>query len=156
MSTRVDVPVRDAGSGRACRPRDDGQMSEALTGRKVLVTGASPGIGAAIAEATVGAGGRVALLARSADTIRAQADRLGDAAVAAAADVTDAEELAAAIGDAVEQMGGLDAVVCSAGVVRPGGIFESAPPDWQLMFDVNVLGVLHTVYGALDRLRAFD
>lgn len=127
-----------------------------MAGRKVLVTGASSGIGAAIAEAVVQAGGRVALTARSADLIEQQASRLGDAAIAAPCDVTDAEALAATIADAAERMGGLDAVVCSAGVVRPGGIAESTPADWQAMFDVNVLGVLHTVRGALEHLRAAD
>ncbi len=131
-------------------------MNDSLVGRKVLVTGASSGIGAAVAEAIVGAGGKVALLARSADTVGAQADRLGDAAIAAPADVTDADGLAAAIGDAAERLGGLDAVVCSAGIARPGGILDSSPTDWQTMFDVNVLGVLHTVHGALDQLRASD
>ncbi len=131
-------------------------MNDSLVGRKVLVTGASSGIGAAVAEAIVSAGGTVALLARSADTVRAQADRLGDAAIAAPADVTDAEGLAVAIGEAAERLGGLDAVVCSAGIARPGGILDSSPTDWQTMFDVNVLGVLHTVHGALDQLRASD
>ncbi len=131
-------------------------MNESLVGRKVLITGASSGIGAAVAEAIVGAGGTVALLARSADTVAAQADRLGEAAIAAPADVTDADAVAAAIGDAAERLGGIDAVVCSAGIVRPGGILESSPDDWQTMFDVNVLGVLNTVHGAIDRLRASD
>lgn len=120
------------------------------------MTGASSGIGAAIAESVVEAGGEVALVARSAETVERQADRLGDAALAAPADVTDPEALAVAIGDAAARMGGIDAIVCSAGVVRPGGIRESTPSDWRAMFDVNVLGVLNTVHGALDLLRAAD
>lgn len=131
-------------------------MTGQLTGRKVLVTGASSGIGAAIADAVVEAGGRVALVARSADRIAQQAERLGGAAVAAPADVTDPDVLAATIGDAAEQMGGLDAVVCSAGIVRPGGISDSSPADWQAMFDTNVLGVLNTVHGSLERLRTAE
>ncbi|NNE11718.1 MAG: SDR family oxidoreductase [Ilumatobacter sp.] len=146
-------------SGSTDTPTDtptDGFDAGSLAGRHVLVTGASSGIGAAIAESIVGAGGRVALTARSRDTIEQMAERLGDAAVAAPADVTDADELAAAIGDAADRLGGLDAVVCSAGLVRPGGIGDSAPADWQAMFDVNVLGVLHTVHGALGRLRTAE
>ncbi len=127
-------------------------MTGELAGRRVLVTGASSGIGAAIADAVVEAGGQVALVARSADAIARQAARLGEAAVAAPADVADADALAVTIREAAEQMGGLDAVVCSAGIVRPGGIADSSPSDWQAMFDVNVLGVLNTVHGSLDDL----
>ena len=129
-------------------------MSADLNARRVLITGASSGIGAAIAEAVVNAGGSVGLMARSAEAIDELADRLGERAVSAPADVTDAEAVAAAIERAAEAMGGLDAVVCSAGLVRPGGIRASAPDDWQTMFDVNVLGVLNTVHGALGRLDA--
>jgi NADP-dependent 3-hydroxy acid dehydrogenase YdfG len=127
-----------------------------LQGRKVLVTGASSGIGAAVAEAIVEAGARVALVARSADTVRQQASLLGAAAVAAPADVTDHEALGETIQEAADEMGGLDAVVCSAGIVRPGGIKDSGPDDWQVMFDVNVIGVLNTVHGALDHLTAAE
>ncbi|MFW2332429.1 SDR family oxidoreductase [Ilumatobacter sp.] len=127
-------------------------MTGELAGRRVLVTGASSGIGAAIADAVVEAGGQVALVARSADAIARQAARLGEAAVAAPADVADPDALAVTIREAADRMGGLDAVVCSAGIVRPGGIADSAPSDWQAMFDVNVLGVLNTVHGSLDDL----
>ena len=129
-------------------------MSADLNERRVLITGASSGIGAAIADAVVGAGGTVALMARSADAIDELANRLGERAVGAPADVTDAEGVAAAIERAADAMGGLDAVVCSAGLVRTGGIRASGPDDWQTMFDVNVLGVLNTVHGALGRLDA--
>ncbi|MCB0965946.1 MAG: SDR family NAD(P)-dependent oxidoreductase [Ilumatobacter sp.] len=131
-------------------------MAGALTGRRVLITGASSGIGAAVADAVVAAGGRVALVARSADALAEQADRLGDAAIAAPADVTEPADLAAAIEQAAERLGGLDAVVCSAGIVRTGGVLASSPDDWQAMFDVNVLGVLNTVHGAVERLRSAD
>mgnify|MGYP001822385365 CR=1 FL=1 len=122
----------------------------------MLVTGASSGIGAAIAGAIVDAGGRVALVARSVDAVERHAAALGGAAIAAPVDVTDPDALAATIVDAAERMGGLDGVVCSAGIVRPGGIADSSPSDWQAMFDVNVLGVLNTVKGALDHLRVAD
>jgi len=129
-------------------------MSGSSSGRRVLVTGASSGIGSAIAEAIVADGGRVTLLARSTDTLAEQADRLGDAAVAVPADVTDPDALATAIRRGATAMGGLDAIVCSAGLVRPGGLATTEPADWKAMFDVNVLGVLNTVHGALGHLRA--
>lgn len=131
-------------------------MSSPLDGRRILVTGASSGIGAAIARAVVDAGARVALVARSADELDRLASDLGAAAIAVPADVTDAPALAESIAGAAGRLGGLDGLVCSAGVVRPGGIRDTEPDDWQLMFDVNVLGVLNTVHGALDHLAAAD
>ena len=95
-------------------------MTAAMAGRKVLVTGASSGIGAAIADAIVADGGRVALVARSAATVEQQAGRLGDA-VAAPADVTDAATLADTIRRAAGEMGGLDAVVGWPGSSDPEG-----------------------------------
>ncbi len=127
-------------------------MSGSSSGRRVLVTGASSGIGSAI----VADGGLVTLLARSTDTLAEQADRLGDAAVAVPADVTDADALATAMRRGATPMGGLDAIVCSAGLVRSGGVATREPADWKAMFDVNVLGVLNTVHGALGHLRAAD
>lgn len=133
---------------------DDLVMTEPLRDRRVLVTGASSGIGAAIAAAVVDAGGRVALVARSADKLADVADRIGGDAVTAPADVTDPEALTTAVTTAADRLGGLDAVVCSAGVVHPGGMLDTSPSDWEAMFDVNVLGVLNTVHAALPQLRA--
>lgn len=124
-----------------------------LTGRRILVTGATSGIGRATAQAVVAAGGQVALLARSTDQIEALAGELGGAATAAPGDVTAPTSTADAVAAAVDGMGGLDGVVCSAGAVRPGGILGTTPEDWRLTFDVNVLGVLHVVHAALPHLR---
>lgn len=121
--------------------------------RRVLVTGASSGIGAAAARSIVDAGGTVALMARSADVLRSLADDLGDHAVAVPADVTDAETLDDALTVVEEELGGLDGVVNAAGVVRPGGIDRTGPDDWKLMFDVNVLGLLNVTHAALPLLR---
>jgi len=125
-----------------------------LLDRRVLVTGATSGIGRATAEAAVAAGAQVALVARSADDVAALASELGPAAHAAPGDVTDPDRVGASVATAVEAMGGIDAVICSAGAVRPGGILDTGPEDWKATFDVNVLGVLHTVGAALPHLRA--
>lgn len=125
-----------------------------LAGRRILITGATSGIGRATAEAVVAAGGAVALLARSETEVGALADQLGEAAVAAPGDVTDDGSVAAAVDVAATGLGGLDGVVCSAGAVRPGGILQTTPDDWRATFEVNVLGVLHVVGAALPHLRA--
>ena len=120
------------------------------------MTGASSGIGEAIADAIVEAGGSVALVARSADRLEALADRLGPSAIAAPADVADPSSVASAVTSAVDRLGGLDALVCSAGVVRPGGILDSSPDDWRAMFEVNVIGLLNTVHASVDHLRSVE
>jgi NADP-dependent 3-hydroxy acid dehydrogenase YdfG len=131
-------------------------MTSELDGRRILVTGATSGIGEATARALIDEGASVALAARSADDVAALASRLGERAQQAPCDVTDPQSVDRAVGAAVDSLGGLDAVICSAGVFRPGGITSSGPDDWRAMFEVNVLGVLNTVSAALDSLRAAD
>lgn len=123
-----------------------------LEGRRILVTGASSGIGRASAEAISAAGGRTALLARSEGQLVALAGEL-EGAVATPGDVTDPASVADAVERATSELGGLDGVVNSAGVVRPGDIGESTPDDWRLTFDVNVLGLLHVTAAVLPLLR---
>lgn len=143
------------------RPTGDGP----LRGRRLLVTGASAGIGAATARAIVAAGGRVALLARSRDALDALREELlrqgdttaagerSEAAVVVAADVVDPDAARNAVDMAAERLGGLDGVINAAGGARPGPIATTSPADWQLMLDVNVRGLLHVTQAALPHLR---
>jgi clavulanate-9-aldehyde reducatase len=123
-----------------------------LRGRRVLITGASSGIGAATARTVAAAGAYVALLARRAERLRALADETGGVAVPA--DVTDRASVVAAVEAAAETCGGLDAVVNNAGVMRPGTIADADPDDWRSMLDVNVLGLLHVTQACIPHLRA--
>jgi len=125
-----------------------------LTGRRLLVTGASSGIGEATARAAAAAGARVALLARSEDKLRTLAEELG--AVAVPADVVDAGAARAAVAATADALGGLDGLVNAAGVARPGPIATTSPSDWQLTFDVNVRGLLHVTQAALPHLAAAE
>ena len=125
-----------------------------LAGRRLLVTGASFGIGQATARAAAEAGARVALLARSEDQLRTLADQLGGVAVPA--DIVDAGAARAAVDAAAEALGGLDGLVNAAGVARPGPIATTSPSDWQLTFDVNVRGLLHVTQAALPHLAAAE
>jgi NADP-dependent 3-hydroxy acid dehydrogenase YdfG len=123
-----------------------------LTGRRVLVTGGSSGIGAATARAIAEAGGQVAVLARRTGPLRALADEFG--AVAVPADVTDADAARAAVDEAADGLGGLDGVVNAAGLARPGTVVDGDPASWRTMFEVNVLGVLHVSRASVPHLRA--
>lgn len=127
-------------------------MAASLDGRRVLVTGASAGIGQATARAIVTAGGRVALLARREERIAALARELDGVPVPA--DVVDPRAAREAVETAAQQLGGLDGLVNAAGVLRPGLVAEADPGDWSLTFDVNVRGLLHATQAAIPHLRA--
>jgi NADP-dependent 3-hydroxy acid dehydrogenase YdfG len=122
-----------------------------LDGARALVTGASSGIGAAIARALAAEGARVALLARRRDRLDVLAEELDGTAVAA--DVTDRGAAQAAVTEAVEALGGLNILVNSAGVALPGLIADGDPDDWRRMLEVNVLGLLHVTQAAIPALR---
>lgn len=124
-----------------------------LDGRRILVTGASSGIGAAASRAIVAAGGAVALLARHRGPLEDLADDLGPRAVVVAGDVTDAASVRGAVARAADRLGGLDGLVNSAGVVRPSLVGDADPEDWQVTFDVNVVGLLTTTQAVLGDLR---
>lgn len=123
-----------------------------LTGRRILVTGASSGIGAATARALDAAGARVALLARTTSRLEEVAAGLTDAFVAAA-DVTHPDTLRPAIDAAASTLGGLDGLVNAAGVAMTGGVLDGDPADWRTMFEVNVLGLLAATRLALPHLQ---
>lgn len=125
-----------------------------LDGRRVLVTGASSGIGEATCRAVVALGGTVAMLARRRDRLDALADELGDRAVAFPTDVTDLAALEANVAAAGRALGGLDAVVAVAGQNLQGTIHTGSPRRWRELLDVNLIGPLATVRYALDAFAA--
>jgi NADP-dependent 3-hydroxy acid dehydrogenase YdfG len=134
------------------RSQREGLLDGPLRGRRLLITGASSGIGRATAIAARAAGARVAVLARSRNTIEALATETDG--VPTPADVVDPEAVRRAVAIAADGLGGLDGVVNAAGVARPGPIATTSPSDWQLMLDVNVRGVLHVTQAALPHLVA--
>jgi NAD(P)-dependent dehydrogenase (short-subunit alcohol dehydrogenase family) len=129
-----------------------------LSGKSVILTGASRGIGAAAAEALVAAGASVLLLARSAEGITALATRLrkgGGQAEAMTCDVAEWSQVQAAVGRAHEAFGRIDALVNNAGVIEPIGPLAAADPRaWSYSADINFKGVFHGMRAVLPAMRA--
>ena len=123
---------------------------QSLDGRVALVTGASRGIGAAVAHALDMAGVRLALASRSGDD-------LGIAgALARPADVRDPVALRAIADEAAERFGRLDILIVNAGVGAYGPILDLADDHLEEMIDVNVKGAIYAVRAALPYLMRSD
>ncbi|AOS92409.1 SDR family NAD(P)-dependent oxidoreductase [Mycobacterium intracellulare] len=120
-----------------------------------LVTGASSGIGAATAKALAAEGATVALLARRADRLaelKAEIESAGGTALVVTADVTDADQVAAAVGRTIAEFGRLDTLVNNAGLMQSAPATEAPLQDWDNMVAVNVQGVLYATRAALPHL----
>lgn len=115
-----------------------------LRGRRALVTGAANGIGAGIARALAAAGAELALADRDEAGLSALAGELaagGGVAVALPADLADDGQARGLVGRAIAALGGLDALVNVAGVLRAGPVLELAVEEFDLTFAVNTRAV---------------
>jgi NADP-dependent 3-hydroxy acid dehydrogenase YdfG len=117
-----------------------------LEGCTAVITGASRGIGAAIAEALTGAGVRLGLGSRSGDNLGIRD------AVALPCDVRDPSSLQALVRATVERFGGLDILVVNAGVGAYGPFLDLPADQLEEMIDVNVKGAIYSVRAALPAL----
>jgi len=125
-----------------------------MTGKTVLITGASRGIGAETGRVFADAGANVMLLARSADAVQALAAEIGDAARAMACDVSDYAQVDAACQACLDHFGGLDVLIGNASVIEPISHIWSADPDgWGHAIDINLKGVFHGMRAALPIMQ---
>lgn len=125
-----------------------------LQGRHALVTGAARGIGAEIARRLVAEGARVTLLGRSLQSLAPLKDELGDAAQAVAADVAEADAVAAAFAQARTAFGPLQILVNNAGQAQSAPFAKTTPALWQQMLAVNLTGTFTCCQAALPDLLA--
>ena len=119
-----------------------------------LVTGCSTGFGREIARAALQDGHQVLVTARRADSVADLVEEFGDLAVAAALDVTDASQIAAAVRAADEAFGGVDVLVNNAGHGYLSAVEEGEDAEVRKLFDVNYFGSVDMMKAVLPAMRA--
>ena len=124
--------------------------------RRVLVVGASSGIGRSLAVSLGRQGDRVALVARRPDHLDAAVAEAGAGAVGLVGDAADGEACAELVGGAARALGGLDAVVYAAGVSPLGSVATTSASAWREVLATNVVGAALVVSAALVHLRTAD
>ncbi|MEE3368838.1 MAG: SDR family oxidoreductase [Planctomycetota bacterium] len=149
-------PRRPAASGSFGQSPRKGHLMQ-LAGKRALVTGAGRGIGRAIAVAYAKAGADVAVLSRTTAEIDHAAEEIrqtGRRSVALTCDVTDFQQVAAAIQQVGQQLGGLEILVNNAGDGQERtNVGEDDPQRWVHVVEVNLIGTYYVSRAALPLLK---
>ena len=130
-------------------------MARRLTGKTVFVTGASAGIGEALAREAAARGASVVLVARRLDRLErlaAELEQTGNGALAVTCDLTRDGEVEAAVRRGIDRFGRLDLVVANAGFAVAGPLAHLNLEDYRRQFEINFFGVLRTIYATLPAL----
>ncbi len=132
-------------------------MTDVVRGKCALVTGASKGIGYAIAEALAGAGADVVISSRSEAEVQEAARRLNEVSpgevVGVACDVRRHEDVRRMVGVATERFGGVDILVNNAGVGGFGPVDQMEPEKWHQIIETNLNGVYYCCHEAIPVMR---
>lgn len=120
-----------------------------LTGKTALVTGASGGIGGAIAKALHGAGATVGLSGTRVEPLEALAAELGERAHVLPCNLSDAEAVDALPKQAIEAMGSVDILVNNAGITRDQIFMRMSDEEWQSVIDVNLTSAMRLCRGVM-------
>jgi NAD(P)-dependent dehydrogenase (short-subunit alcohol dehydrogenase family) len=124
-----------------------------LIGRRVLVVGASAGIGRVIGQRLCAAGAHVAFASRRKQACEEAAEEAGGKAIGLQCDVAEEAQCHQLVADTVEGLGGLDDVVYSAGAISLISLAEADADWWRRTFETNVLGAAMITKAALTHLR---
>lgn len=125
-----------------------------LSGRRVLVIGASSGIGRASGQALAAEGARVALAGRRQERLEALVAEVGPEALALTCDVRDERSCRDAVARAISALGGLDALVYAPGISSFAPLSEVDAETWRTVLDTNLVGaslVMRAAIGALEQ-----
>lgn len=126
-----------------------------MTGKTVMITGASRGIGAETARVFANAGANVALLARGQVQIADLAGEVGARALAIPCNVARYSDVITAVEATQQAFGGVDVLINNAGVIEPIAHLADAEPDaWGAVIDVNLKGVFNGMHAVLPVMKA--
>jgi len=128
-------------------------MADKADAKRVVVLGASSGLGRCIGVGLAQRGSQVALLARRKERLLAAAEEAGDRAVAIECDVVDPASCEAAVEEAAASLGGIDALVYTPGIGHLSRIEDTDAATWQSVFATNVIGASIATAAALPHLR---
>ncbi|MEX0310848.1 MAG: SDR family oxidoreductase [Tateyamaria sp.] len=121
-----------------------------MSGKAVLITGASRGIGADTARVFAEAGAKVGLIARSTQDIEKLAQDLGEEAIALPCDVADFSSVSTAVETMQDRFGSIDVLIGNAGVIDPISHLSAADPAaWSHVIDINLKGVFYGMRAVL-------
>jgi NAD(P)-dependent dehydrogenase (short-subunit alcohol dehydrogenase family) len=125
-----------------------------MTGKTVVITGASRGIGAEAARVFADAGANVVLMARGTASIEALSAEIGASALAIACDVSDYASVEAALAQAAQHFGSVDVLINNAGVIEPiSHLMAADPAEWGQVIDINLKGVFYGMRAAAEHMR---
>lgn len=125
-----------------------------LHGKVALVTGASSGIGRAVAGALARLGVKPMLVARSADRLEKLAGEIGQESALFPADLTDPVQVERIVPETLRRFGRIDIVLANAGIYLAGDVKEGDPDAWDRLMTTNVSSVFRLVHAALPHLLA--
>ncbi len=129
-------------------------MEKRLSGKVVIITGASSGIGAATARLLSGYGSKVVLAARQVDKMQAIAASLQGESLVVPTDITNAADITKLIDQTIAKFGRIDVMFANAGIYIPGEFEDGDPDAFANLMNVNINGVLRCVHAALPHMKA--
>jgi ribitol 2-dehydrogenase len=129
-------------------------MVQSLNGKIAIVTGASSGIGRAVAYELAGQGVKLVLTARSGDRLARLAQELSSESVVVAADMTSPKDIRTIVERAIDRFGRIDILLANAGIYISGDVVDGEPDAWDQLISTNVTGVFRLVHAALPYLLA--
>ncbi len=124
-----------------------------IVGKRVFITGAARGIGEAVAKQLHEKGACVALVGLEAERLKSIADGLGKRALYVEADVSNRKAIDHAVEKTVQAFGGIDVVIANAGMYHVSPISEAHASGIERTLNVNLFGVLNTVYATLPYIK---